>query len=95
MRPPAGNRSSLRAGARPPVCPRRQGQYPLRQARREHAVLGRSDRRDQSGPGAPLVVSGWSKAVGVTGTKTAEYSVWVDAQYTDGTSLWGQRPCST
>jgi hypothetical protein len=40
---------------------------------------------------APLVLSGWSKAEAVTGTKTAEYSVWVDLQYTDGTSLWGQR----
>ncbi|NLY03196.1 MAG: hypothetical protein GXY83_44675 [Rhodopirellula sp.] len=40
---------------------------------------------------APLVVRGWSKAEGVTGTKGAEYSVWVDLQYNDGTSLWGQR----
>ncbi len=40
---------------------------------------------------APLVLSGWSKAEAVTGTKSAEYSVWVDLQYADGTSLFGQR----
>jgi len=35
---------------------------------------------------APLLLSGWSKAEAVTGTKSAEYSVWVDVQYTDGTT---------
>lgn len=40
---------------------------------------------------APLVVSAWSKAQNVEGSKGAEYSVWVDAQYQDGTSLYGQR----
>ncbi len=45
---------------------------------------------DQKKP-TPLVVSGWSKAEGVSGTMGADYSVWVDLQYTDGTPLWGQR----
>lgn len=40
---------------------------------------------------APLVVSAWSKAEGVEGSKGAEYSVWVDLQYQDGTPLYGQR----
>jgi hypothetical protein len=40
---------------------------------------------------APLVISGWSKAERVTGKRGANYSVWVDLQYTDGTSLWGQK----
>lgn len=38
----------------------------------------------------PLVVSGWSKADGVTGTRGSDYSVWVDLQYVDGTPLWGR-----
>ena len=40
---------------------------------------------------APLVVSGWSKAENVEGTRGGEYSVWVDLQYMDGTPLWGQK----
>ena len=39
----------------------------------------------------PLVISGWSRAEDVTGTAGADYSVWVDLQYTDGTPLYGQR----
>lgn len=39
----------------------------------------------------PLVVGAWSKADGVEGSRGAEYSVWVDLVYQDGTSLWGQR----
>ncbi|MDD4869192.1 MAG: hypothetical protein PHR77_01430 [Kiritimatiellae bacterium] len=39
---------------------------------------------------APLVISGWSKAENVSGTMGRDYSIWVDAQYVDGTSLWGQ-----
>ena len=39
----------------------------------------------------PLVVGAWSKAEGVQGSRGAEYSVWVDLTYTDGTPLWGQR----
>ncbi len=39
----------------------------------------------------PLVVSGWSRAEGVQGTRGGEYSVWVDLAYMDGTPLWGQK----
>ncbi len=39
----------------------------------------------------PLVVSAWSRADGVEGSRGAEYSVWVDLQYADGTHLYGQR----
>ena len=39
----------------------------------------------------PLVIGAWSKAEGVQGSRSAEYSVWVDLTYTDGTPLWGQR----
>jgi len=45
---------------------------------------------DQTSP-RPLVVGAWSRAEGVEGNRGAEYSVWVDLQYTDGTPLWGQR----
>lgn len=39
----------------------------------------------------PLVVAAWSRAQNVQGTRGAEYSVWVDLQYMDGTPLYGQR----
>ena len=39
---------------------------------------------------APLIVTGWSRAEGVAGTPSADYSVYVDIIYTDGTPLWGQ-----
>ncbi|MCS7224441.1 MAG: hypothetical protein NZ959_07785 [Armatimonadetes bacterium] len=38
---------------------------------------------------APLVVSGWSKAQGVSGTPDSGYSLYVDIIYTDDTPLWG------
>lgn len=38
----------------------------------------------------PLVVRGWSKAEGVSGPTDNQYSLWVDAQYQDGTPLWAQ-----
>jgi len=40
---------------------------------------------------APLVISGWSKAENVVGSRGGNYSVWVDLAYVDGTSLWGQK----
>ena len=40
---------------------------------------------------APLVISGWSKAENVVGSRGGDYSVWVDLAYVDGTSLWGQK----
>jgi hypothetical protein len=39
---------------------------------------------------APLVVRGWSKAEGVTGSADSGYSLYVDIVYADGTPLWGQ-----
>ena len=39
---------------------------------------------------APVVVTGWSKAVGVEGEANSDYSIYVDLTYTDGTALWGQ-----
>ena len=38
----------------------------------------------------PLVISGWSKAAGVSGSSDSDYSLYVDLIYTDGTPLWGQ-----
>jgi len=37
-----------------------------------------------------LVVSAWSRAEGVTGQKDADYSLYVDCYYSDGTALYGQ-----
>lgn len=38
----------------------------------------------------PLLVSGWSKAVEVTGSSNLEYSIYADLEYSDGTTLWAQ-----
>jgi len=38
----------------------------------------------------PIVASAWSKAAGVGGGANADYSLYLDLVYTDGTSLWGQ-----
>ncbi len=37
-----------------------------------------------------LEISGWSKAIGVSGNSDNDYAVYVDSRYTDGTSLYGQ-----
>ncbi len=39
---------------------------------------------------APLVVRGWSRAEGVTGSPDSGYSLYADLIYDDGTPLWGQ-----
>jgi hypothetical protein len=39
---------------------------------------------------APIIVSGWSRAQGVSGTPNNDYSIYIDLIYTDGTPLWGQ-----
>jgi hypothetical protein len=39
---------------------------------------------------APLLISGWSKAAGVTGGADSGYALYVDLVYADGTPLWGQ-----
>jgi hypothetical protein len=44
---------------------------------------------DQRTP-APLVVSGWSKAQGVSGDPDGNYALYLDIAYADGTSLYGQ-----
>jgi hypothetical protein len=38
----------------------------------------------------PVLVSGWSKADAVSGTANADYSIYVDVMYTDGSHLYGQ-----
>lgn len=38
----------------------------------------------------PLLVSGWSKAEGVTGSSNLDYSIYADIEYQDGTALWAQ-----
>lgn len=37
----------------------------------------------------PLYISGWSKAENVTGSPDANYSVYLDVHYTDGSASWG------
>ncbi|MBC7287580.1 MAG: discoidin domain-containing protein, partial [Armatimonadetes bacterium] len=37
----------------------------------------------------PIVVSGWSRAKGVTGEPDKDYSIYVDVYYTDGSALYG------
>jgi hypothetical protein len=44
---------------------------------------------NQSSP-APIVVTGWSKAENVSGTPDGNYSLYVDAVYTDGENLFSQ-----
>ena len=39
---------------------------------------------------APLVISGRSKAVGVSGSANSHYAIWVNVNYKDGTALAGQ-----
>ncbi|HCU34126.1 MAG TPA: hypothetical protein DGT21_01400 [Armatimonadetes bacterium] len=38
----------------------------------------------------PLLVRGWSKSEGVSGSSDRDYSIYCDLVYTDGTPLWGQ-----
>jgi hypothetical protein len=56
-----------------------------------HARRGLSQRvvLDQKRP-APIVASAWSAAEGVSGTPDADYSVYLDLVYDDGTQVWGQ-----
>ena len=37
----------------------------------------------------PVIVSGWSKADQVQGANAADYSIYIDAEYMDGTPSWG------
>ncbi len=38
----------------------------------------------------PIVATCWSRAEGLTGSPDADYSLYLDLVYTDGTPLWGQ-----
>jgi hypothetical protein len=38
----------------------------------------------------PVLVIGWSKADAVSGVPNPDYSLYIDLEYTDGTTLWGQ-----
>lgn len=38
----------------------------------------------------PVIVTGWSKADSVSGSRDTDYSIYIDAVYTDGSSLYGQ-----
>ncbi|MCC7491716.1 MAG: hypothetical protein IT204_05190 [Fimbriimonadaceae bacterium] len=73
-------------------------------AGREGGDAARCVRPDAAGPGAgvlqvvtlnqteplPVAVSGWSRAVGVSGAADVDYSIYCDLTFTDGTPLWGQ-----
>ncbi len=39
---------------------------------------------------APLIIRGWSRAEGVSGSAGSGYSLYADLIYADGTPLWGQ-----
>ncbi len=38
----------------------------------------------------PIVATGWSRAENVGGSVGADYSLYIDLEYADGTALWGQ-----
>jgi hypothetical protein len=38
----------------------------------------------------PVLVTGWSRADAVSGSPNPDYSIYVDVEYMDGTTLWGQ-----
>ena len=38
----------------------------------------------------PIVASAWSGAANVSGGRDSDYSIYLDLQYADGTTLWGQ-----
>ena len=38
----------------------------------------------------PIVAEAWSRAENVSGTPSADYALYIDLVYTDGTPLWGQ-----
>jgi len=42
---------------------------------------------------AMVIAEGWSKAVNVTGSSDADYSIYMDVIYDDGSPLWGQTGC--
>ena len=38
---------------------------------------------------APIIITGWSRADSVGGVRNGDYALYVDLEYTDGTTLWG------
>ena len=38
---------------------------------------------------APVVITGWSRAENVSGSKNGDYAIYADVEYTDGTPQWG------
>ncbi len=90
---PAGWDNQLAAGFVADTAVAHGGQASLRFTKPDRDTrfwVSRSINLNQTRP-TPLVISGWSKAQDVVGDKSADYSVWVDLQYMDGTPLWGQR----
>ncbi len=71
-----------RDGSLGAVCERRQETEPGRGVA-QTVVL------NQTRP-APILVEGWSRAEGVSGSSDVDYSLYCDLVYTDGTPLWGQ-----
>ncbi len=49
----------------------------------QYVELNRTDTK-------PLKIGGWSKADGVEGTASTDYSLWVDLTYSDNTHLYGE-----
>ena len=54
-----------------------------------HRGAGQSVVLNQDVP-RPIVATVWSRAENVGGTRDADYSLYLDLTYTDGTSLWGR-----
>lgn len=75
------DRDALHGGAASVRCDNRAGR--LGMGFSQSLTLNRKEPR-------PLIASGWSKAEEVVGTSNADYSVYVDIVYQDGTPLWGR-----
>jgi len=56
---------------------------------RAHRGAGQTVVLNQDVP-RPIVATAWSRPAGVGGTPDANYSLYLDLVYTDGTPLWGQ-----
>jgi hypothetical protein len=60
------------------------GSRPARRGLAQHVVLNQREPQ-------PIVASAWSKAEGVSGAADADFSVYLDLVYSDGSPLWGQQ----
>lgn len=54
-----------------------------------HRGAGQSVALNQDAP-RPIVATVWSRAENVGGRRDADYSLYLDLTYTDGTPLWGR-----